>query len=109
MGEPELALAFMPAGLTIGGDEIDGLKLHFADRYMKTSYSCHSDGKICGRWPTPSRCLTGGCHDHAPLASSHLAARSLQYDLAVDNEGTLTILQRRLQKGELRERRSGGL
>jgi hypothetical protein len=47
-GEPELALAFMPAGLAIGGDEIDVLKLHFADRYMKTSYSRHSDGKIYG-------------------------------------------------------------
>jgi hypothetical protein len=47
-GEPALALAFMPAGLTIGGEEIDVLKLHFADRYMKTSYSRHSDGKIYG-------------------------------------------------------------
>jgi hypothetical protein len=48
VGEPELALAFMPAGLEIGDDEIDVLKLHFADRYMKASYSRKSDGKIYG-------------------------------------------------------------
>jgi hypothetical protein len=48
VGEPELALAFMPAGLNIGGDEIDVLRLHFADRYMKASYSRNSDGMIYG-------------------------------------------------------------
>ena len=48
VGEPELALAFMPAGLKIGDDEIDVLKLHFADRYMKASYARHPDGKIYG-------------------------------------------------------------
>jgi hypothetical protein len=48
VGEPELALAFMPAGLKIGDDEIDVLRLHFADRYMKASYSRHSDGMIYG-------------------------------------------------------------
>ena len=46
--EPELALAFMPAGLDVGGDAIDVLKLHFADRYMKASYSREADGKIYG-------------------------------------------------------------
>ncbi|SKF63555.1 hypothetical protein [Mycobacteroides abscessus] len=48
VGEPALALAFMPAGLNISGDEIDVLKLHFAGRYMKASYSRRSDGKIYG-------------------------------------------------------------
>jgi hypothetical protein len=48
IGEPELALAFMPAGLEIGDDEIDVLKLHFADRYMKASYARQSDGQIYG-------------------------------------------------------------
>jgi hypothetical protein len=48
LGEPELALAFMPAGLKIGVDEIDVLKLHFADRYMKAAYARGSDGKIYG-------------------------------------------------------------
>lgn len=48
IGEPELALAFMPAGLEIGGEGIDVLKLHFADRYMKASYARKSDGKIYG-------------------------------------------------------------
>ena len=48
IGEPELALAFMPAGLKIGDDEFDVLKLHFADRYMKASYARRSDGKIYG-------------------------------------------------------------
>ncbi|WP_066904253.1 hypothetical protein [Mycolicibacterium houstonense] len=49
VGEPELELAFMPAGLKIGDDEIDVLKLHFADRYMKASYHRKSDGKVYGR------------------------------------------------------------
>ena len=48
VGEPELALAFMPAGLKIRDDEIDVLRLHFGDRYMKASYSRHSDGMIYG-------------------------------------------------------------
>ncbi|QVI27288.1 hypothetical protein MN2019_24280 [Mycolicibacterium neoaurum] len=48
IGEPELALAFMPAGIDIAGEGIDVIKLHFADRYMKASYARRSDGQIYG-------------------------------------------------------------
>lgn len=48
IGEPELAVAFMPAGLKIGDDEIDVLKLHFGNRYQKASYARRPDGQIYG-------------------------------------------------------------
>jgi len=50
VGVPEMALAFMPAGLTIGSDGIDVLKLHFGGRYMKTSYAYRANGKIYGTY-----------------------------------------------------------
>jgi hypothetical protein len=46
-GEP-LQFAFMPVDLVMG-DEVDVLKLHFADRYIKATYTRESDGKIYGK------------------------------------------------------------
>jgi hypothetical protein len=46
LGDP-LEFAFMPSDLAVG-DEVDVLKLHFADRYIKASYTRQSDGKIYG-------------------------------------------------------------
>lgn len=49
IGDPDMALAFMPAGLTIGSDGIDVLKPHFGGRYMKAWYVREADGKIYGK------------------------------------------------------------
>src|ERR1700750_377761 len=42
------------------GDEIDVLRLHFADRYMKTSYLRRPDGNSMGELGSPTRSRTGG-------------------------------------------------
>lgn len=47
LGNEALQVAFMGSDLPMG-KEVDVLKLHFADRYIKTSYTKHADGKVYG-------------------------------------------------------------
>jgi hypothetical protein len=47
LGNEELQIALMGRDLPTD-DEVDVLKLHFADRYIKASYTRHADGRVYG-------------------------------------------------------------